>query len=89
MTIIVLHPRHGAGHTITTMRRLADVTQRELASAVGVSVGTIRSWEDGVDEPPVQKLIMMFKVCGYTVAAISDKVLPGSIAPGTVDAVDS
>lgn len=44
------------GGRVRTLRRTADLGQKELAAAVGVDVATIGRLERGVTIPPVHKL---------------------------------
>jgi transcriptional regulator with XRE-family HTH domain len=40
---------------VRKLRRAADVTQQELAHALGVAISTVSNWELGVTVPPLDK----------------------------------
>lgn len=70
---IVFTDAAAASRAITTARRAAEKTQKQLADEMGVDVSTLRRWEDGKSEPPTGRLITVFKKCGFTIAAFADK----------------
>lgn len=43
--------RFESGADITALRRFVDLTQEEFARAVGISVHTLRNWEQGRRKP--------------------------------------
>lgn len=47
-------------------RRSRDLTQRQLASLLGVTVQTVVQWERGKSEPSLQSLIKLQKITGLT-----------------------
>lgn len=50
--------------TLPVARKIAGLTQKGLASAVGVSESTIISWEKGRSEPTVTQAIAISKATG-------------------------
>lgn len=53
--------------TLRKRRRLNDLTQKQVAQALGISVGTYQAWEKCPAKVPVGKLIMVAKVLGCNV----------------------
>ena len=51
---------------IRRQRRWIDMTQRDLAKAVGVSLSTVAEWEKGNRTPSVEKLTALAGVFGMT-----------------------
>ena len=51
---------------IRRQRRWIDMTQRDLAKALGVSVSTVSDWEKGNRNPSVEKLTELAGVFGMT-----------------------
>ena len=49
------------GNNLKTVRKARRLTQRELASLVGVSKTTISGWETGANLPAVGTLILLAK----------------------------
>lgn len=64
---------------MTFSRRLVDIrkergyTQYSLAEAVGVSVDSIRRWENGKQEPRLGELKMLARVLGVSVGVLVDE----------------
>lgn len=50
--------------TLPVARKIAGLTQRELAKAVGVSESTLLNWEKGRREPTVSQAIAIGKATG-------------------------
>ena len=46
-------------HAIRTARIARELTQEELATRLGVSQGTISFWENGVETPTIEHLIVL------------------------------
>lgn len=41
-----------------------SISQRELATAFGLSVGTVVNWENGKSKPYIEALLLYSEVCG-------------------------
>lgn len=52
------------------MRERRDLTQRDLAEAVGVHVTAVSHWEQGLSRPSVLRLAAVAKALGVTVDAL-------------------
>lgn len=50
--------------TLPVARKIAGMTQRDLANAIHVSESTILKWEKGRGEPPISKAIAIGKAVG-------------------------
>lgn len=50
--------------TLPAARKMANLTQKELAFACGVSESTISNWEKGRTEPTVSQWKKAAEVCG-------------------------
>ena len=50
--------------TLIAARKMAGLTQRELAYACGVSEGTVSRWEKGVKDPTISQAKRIGEVCG-------------------------
>lgn len=50
--------------TLPVARKIASLTQKELASAVGVSESTVVNWEKGRSEPTVSQAIAISQATG-------------------------
>lgn len=48
-------------------RQRRGITQREAADAASIALGTLRRWEQGVNEPDVESLVMLADLYGVTV----------------------
>lgn len=53
--------------SIKSVREKADMTQGSLAAALGVSQGAVANWEQGLNNPTVEKLLRMAAIFGCTV----------------------
>ena len=56
--------------SLRELRARKNVTQQEVAEAVGVSVPTYGGWEKDLSVMPVGKLIMLAEYFGVTVGEI-------------------
>ena len=50
--------------TLLAARKMAGLTQRELAKACGVSEGTVHRWEKGIKDPTITQAKKIGEVCG-------------------------
>lgn len=50
--------------TLPVARKIANLTQKELATAVGVSESTVINWEKGRSEPTVSQAIAISQAVG-------------------------
>jgi transcriptional regulator with XRE-family HTH domain len=50
--------------TLIAARKMAGLTQRELAQACGVSEGTVSRWEKGIKEPTISQAKRIGEICG-------------------------
>jgi DNA-binding XRE family transcriptional regulator len=50
--------------TLIAARKMAGLTQRELAQACGVSDGTVSRWEKGIKDPTISQAKRIGEVCG-------------------------
>ena len=50
--------------TMIAARKMAGLTQRELAQACGVSEGTISRWEKGIKDPTITQAKKIGEICG-------------------------
>ena len=51
--------------TLPAARKMANITQKELAEACGVSESTVYNWEKGKTEPTVSQWKKAAEVCGF------------------------
>jgi transcriptional regulator with XRE-family HTH domain len=61
------------GSKIYQKRKLLEMTQNQLAEAVGVSFQAVSAWERDEYLPDTQKLLDIAKVLGTTVAFLLDE----------------
>lgn len=52
---------------IKEARKLAGITQKELAKQIGVSAGTLSDYESGNHEPKSDVLCAIADICGVTI----------------------
>lgn len=45
--------------TIKDARKRAGLTQSQAANKSGIPLGTLRRWEQGINEPPIEAIIML------------------------------
>lgn len=50
--------------TLIAARKMAGLTQRDLATACGVSEGTVARWEKGLKDPTVTQAKRIGEICG-------------------------
>lgn len=50
--------------TLPAARKMAGLTQKELAALCGVSDGTVSRWEKGLKEPTLSQAKRIGEVCG-------------------------
>ena len=50
--------------TLIAARKMAGLTQREMAQACGVSEGTVSRWEKGIKDPTISQAKRIGEVCG-------------------------
>ena len=51
-------------------RKRSGMTQREAADASSIALGTLRRWEQGVNEPDVDSLVVLADLYGVTVGEL-------------------
>lgn len=56
--------------TLPVARKIASITQKNLASAVGVSESTVINWEKGRSEPTVNQAQKISEVTGIPLDCI-------------------
>lgn len=58
---------HIIGNKIKELRKIKNITQADLASALDVSIDTIKNWEQGYNYPTIDKLYNLanFFNCNY------------------------
>lgn len=52
--------------TLPVARKIAGLTQKDLAKALGVSEGTVLNWEKGKREPSISQAIAIGDVVGIS-----------------------
>lgn len=57
--------------SIVAVREATGVTQEQLAGYAGVSLSTVKRWEEGTSEPSAANLIAMMNGCGYQVVVLT------------------
>ena len=50
--------------TLIAARKMAGLTQRDLARACDVSVGTVARWEKGLKDPTITQAKQIGEICG-------------------------
>lgn len=56
--------------TLAIARKIANLTQKELAKACNVSEGTVANWEKGKSEPTVGQAMLISEVTGIPLDSI-------------------
>ena len=51
-------------------RQRRGMTQRQVAEVTSIPLGTIRRWEQGVNEPDVESLVQISELYGVTVGEL-------------------
>lgn len=71
------------GQAIAALRRNADMTQEQLASALFVSRDLVSKWETGKSPPNYQMILKMAKLFSVGVEALfdRDRVLTEELSP--------
>ncbi|PWG17222.1 helix-turn-helix domain-containing protein [Salibaculum griseiflavum] len=54
------------GDRLAAAREAASMTQKDLAKKLGVKLGTLRNWEDDLNEPRANKLQMVSGLLGVS-----------------------
>lgn len=54
--------------TIRDARRMADMSQEDLAEKVGTKGQNISRWEQGRVSPSAEKFLEILRVCGFTIS---------------------
>lgn len=52
------------GVSLPVARKIANITQKQLANELGVSESTVQNWEKGKSEPTVSQARKIGEVCG-------------------------
>ena len=60
-----------AGHLVKA-RRVADLSQRELADVLGVSQPTVARWEAGAVQPTVDDVVRIVSLAGHRLTVVDD-----------------
>lgn len=58
---------------IKELRKASDVSQVELAQAIGVTQGAVSRWESGDVKPTIDKLVAIARFFGCKVDDLIDK----------------
>lgn len=61
---------HGYKQAFKEARRRSGLTQREVSEATHIALGTLRRWEQGVNEPDVDSLVRISRLYGVTVGQL-------------------
>ena len=51
---------------LVAARKMAGLTQKQLAEACGVSDGTVSRWEKGRKDPTISQAIKIGEICGIS-----------------------
>ncbi|NBD28709.1 MAG: helix-turn-helix domain-containing protein [Alphaproteobacteria bacterium] len=54
------------GDRLAAAREAASMTQKDLAKKLGIKLGTLRNWEDDLNEPRANKLQMVSGILGVS-----------------------
>ena len=65
----------GISENIRELRKSLKMTQKELAKATGLSIGTIQGYEQGRYEPKIDALRLLMEALGCTYSDIIDEPL--------------
>lgn len=66
---------------IKEARKLAGITQKELAKQIGVSAGTLSDYESGNHEPKSDVLCSIADICGVTIDFLVGRAKEKAPAP--------
>ena len=58
---------YGIGTKIATLRKQKDITQEEMANAIGTSAQAISKWERGKNYPDIELLPIIADFFGTTI----------------------
>lgn len=56
--------------TLPVARKIANITQKELAAVLGVSESTVVNWEKGRSEPTVTQALRISEIVGLPLDSI-------------------
>lgn len=74
-----------AAGMVVRVRRLADLSQRDLAALLGVSPATVARWESGARRIELAALEAVLRVAGFRLEVVDDQ--GRAVAPVPADAV--
>lgn len=60
----------GLKQALKDARSRSGATQREVADATSIALGTLRRWEQGVNEPDAESLVRLADLYGVTVGQL-------------------
>lgn len=63
------HILRALGKLITRQRRARGLSQRDLATLIGVGKSTVQSYESGSHNPPFDKLVLIAHQCDLSLSA--------------------
>ncbi len=72
------------GRWLRGLRDHAGLTQKELASRIGVEYNRIIHWEKGRNIPSGRHLIAIFQACGFTLETSAPQPPPAALEPRTL-----
>jgi transcriptional regulator with XRE-family HTH domain len=85
LTDAIRHAKQGdmtVGQRIAAWRKVRDVSQRELAAAIGVTQGAIAQWESGGKTmPSIEKLEKAVAALGLTMERFYGRVPKVKVEP--------
>lgn len=73
------------GDRLTGAREAAGLTQKELATKVGVKLETVRAWENDIKEPRANRLQMLSGILGVSLQWILSGQGEGVAQPAEYD----
>lgn len=68
-------------NTLRSLRRAADVTQKQLAVAAGVDPATISKWESGLVPVPLRAVPILARMLGVELEVATRAALPPESVP--------
>ena len=60
----------GFKQALKEARRRSGITQRDAANETSIALGTLRRWEQGVNEPDIESLVRLADLYGVTVGEV-------------------
>ena len=66
--------------TLRSLRRARDLTQIQVAKALGIGQGAVQKWENGVNSIPSKRLPRLAALLGVSVAELAE-ALPDTSEP--------